>query len=77
MNGTAMMTMQILIRLPVHSEIGITVRTLRLPATTATNQYGRITTTIQENEYLFFFSQALFDFFNQMQADAMLLWRYL
>ena len=57
MNGATVMTMQMLIRLPMHSEIGITVRTLRLPTTTATDQYGCITTTIQKNEYLFFLAR--------------------
>jgi len=40
------MAMQMLIRLTVYSEVGITVRTLRLPATAATKQDGGIATAV-------------------------------
>src|SRR5690606_8631235 len=45
-NSTAVMAMQMLIRLTVYSEVGITVRTLRLPATAATKQDGGIATAV-------------------------------
>ena len=45
-NSTAVMAMQMLIRLAVYSEVGITVRTLRLPATAATKQDGGIATAV-------------------------------
>src|SRR5690606_2528903 len=45
-NSTAVMAMQMLIRLAVYSEVGITVRTLRLPATAATKQDGSIATAV-------------------------------
>src|SRR5699024_11426722 len=41
-NGATVMAMQMLIRLAMHSKIGIAVRTLCLPATTATKQDGGI-----------------------------------
>src|SRR5690606_4228736 len=46
MNSAAVMAMQMLIRLAVYSEVGITVRTLRLPATAATKQDGSIATAV-------------------------------
>src|SRR5690606_8633101 len=45
-NSAAVMAMQMLIRLTVYSEVGITVRTLRLPATAATKQDRSIATAV-------------------------------
>src|SRR5690606_38338696 len=45
-NSAAMMTMQMLIRLTMYSEVSIAVWTLRLPATAATKQDGSTATAV-------------------------------